>query len=99
MNVRLEVLIGGSILLLRWSKHGAHAGADGSADVERRGGAWIGDLQALGRFAQQLERAPADHGNPSGADGVTFRDEAARGVDGAFAIGSGLAFDPIAGAL
>src|ERR1035437_3493693 len=35
----------GSILLLRRPQHGAHAGADGAADIEGRGGARIWRLQ------------------------------------------------------
>src|ERR1035441_1173410 len=65
---------GPCVLLLRRAEHGAHAGADGAADIERRGGARVWHLQAVRRFAEQLQRAPADHGDSGGADGVSLGD-------------------------
>src|ERR1035437_7181148 len=89
----------GSILLLRRPQHGAHAGADGAAAIEGRGGARIWRLQTGRRFTEQLECAPADHGDAGGADGVSLGDQPAGCIDGALAIGRRLALDPVLGAL
>ena len=55
-------------------QHGTYAGADRAADIERRGGARIPHLQFGRRLTEQLERAPADHGDSGGADGVSLGD-------------------------
>src|ERR1035437_1244701 len=55
-------------------QHSADAGADGAADIKRRGGARIPHLQFGRRLTEQLERAPADHGDSGGADGVSLGD-------------------------
>src|ERR1019366_4182754 len=78
-------------------QNGAYAGADGAADIERRGGVRIPHLHFGRLSAEQLERAPADHGDSRGADGVSLGDEPAGGVDGALTIGRRLAIHPVSG--
>src|ERR1017187_1943208 len=77
------------------AQHRADAGADGAADVESGGQLWLLDLQFRGGFPQQLKRAPADHGDAGGADGVAFGNQTARSVDAAFAIRPRLSVHPV----